>query len=762
MLSGVDAGAGPSRYNRRMDDVSHILDPLNPAQREAVTAETGNRLVLAGAGSGKTRVLVHRIAWLLQVQDVRPWRILAVTFTNKAAREMKGRIEEMLGEPIGGMWVGTFHGLAHRFLRAHWQDAGLPQQFQILDSDDQFRLIKRILKALELDEARWPPRQAQGFINNQKDEGRRPRQIDAAGDFFLEQMLRIYRAYEEACEKAGSLDFAELLLRTHELLRERPDILHHYRERFAHILVDEFQDTNAIQYAWLRLLAGDRDNLFLVGDDDQSIYGWRGARVENIQSFQRDYPNTEIVRLEQNYRSTSTILSAANALIANNPSRLGKNLWTEDSAGEPIRRYAAFNEIDEARFVVERIRRASQDEGMARSDCAILYRTTAQSRLFEEALIQAGLPYRVYGGQRFFERAEIKDALAYLRLIANPSDETAFERIVNLPPRAIGPRTVELLRTQARADGSTLWEAARVAVSRLLLPARATGALRGFIALIEGLATRAQAEQELPDLVAEVLEASGLPAHFEKNKDGRGIERLENLEQLVEATRRFAAEAPNDEGDVLGSFLAHAALEAGDAQADGFEDSVQLMTLHSAKGLEFPLVFITGVEEGLFPHSMSATDPARLEEERRLCYVGMTRAKRLLYLTHAESRRLHGRENYAMPSRFLREVPAELIEEVRGGGKARPRAGRAGRAGSGFGTMGIKAARSGAGSKVAAAAVDAGGGFQLGQRVRHPKFGSGVVLNAEGHGSGARIQINFESAGAKWLVLEYARLEPAD
>ncbi len=734
-----------------MDDVSHILDSLNPAQREAVTADGGNRLVLAGAGSGKTRVLVHRIAWLLQVQDVRPWRILAVTFTNKAAREMKGRIEQMLGEPAGGMWVGTFHGLAHRFLRAHWQDAGLPQQFQILDSDDQFRLVKRILKALELDESRWPPRQAQGFINSQKDEGRRPQHIDAAGDFFQEQMLRVYRAYQEACEKSGSVDFAELLLRAHELLRERPDILHHYRERFAHILVDEFQDTNAIQYAWLRLLAGERDNLFLVGDDDQSIYGWRGARVENIQSFQRDYPNTEIVRLEQNYRSTSNILGAANALIANNPSRLGKNLWTEDSAGEPIRRYAAFNEIDEARFVVERIRRASQEEGMTRSDCAILYRTTAQSRLFEEALIQAEIPYRVYGGQRFFERAEIKDALAYLRLIGNAADDTAFERIVNLPPRAIGPRTVDLLRIQARADGSTLWEAARNAVSRALLPARATGALRGFIELIEGLGPRAEAEQELPDLVAEVLEVSGLPAYYEKNKDGRGIERLENLEQLVDATRRFAAEAPNDEGDLLGSFLAHAALEAGDAQADGFEESVQLMTLHSAKGLEFPLVFITGVEEGLFPHSMSASDPTRLEEERRLCYVGMTRAKRQLYLTHAEGRRLHGREDYSMPSRFLREVPAELVEEVRGGGVARPYGGGAGM-GRGAGLAG--------GSGLGAA--DAGGGFQLGQRVRHPKFGAGVVLNAEGRGAGARIQINFESAGAKWLVLDYARLEPAD
>jgi DNA helicase-2/ATP-dependent DNA helicase PcrA len=642
----------------------------------------------------------------------------------------------MLGEPVGGMWVGTFHGLAHRFLRAHWQDVGLPQQFQILDSDDQFRQVKRVMKALELDESRWPPRQAQGFINTQKDEGRRAQHIDAGGDYFQEQMLRIYKAYQEACDKAGSVDFAELLLRMHELLRDRPDVLHHYRERFAHILVDEFQDTNAIQYAWLRLLAGERDNLFLVGDDDQSIYGWRGARVENIQSFQRDYPNTEVVRLEQNYRSTGTILGAANALIANNPSRLGKNLWTEDSAGEPIRRYAAFNEVDEARFVVERIRRASQEEGMARSDCAILYRTTAQSRLFEEALIQAGIPYRVYGGQRFFERAEIKDALAYLRLVANRHDDTAFERVVNLPARGIGPRTVDLLRTQARADDSSLWDAARAAVSRALLPARATGALRGFVELIEGLDRDDAAEQELPELVALVLEGSGLPAHYEKNKDGRGIERLENLEQLVEATRRFAAEEIGNEGDLLASFLAHAALEAGEAQADGFEDSVQLMTLHSAKGLEFPLVFITGVEEGLFPHSMSASDPTRLEEERRLCYVGMTRAKRLLYLTHAESRRLHGREEYGMPSRFLREVPAELVEEVRGGGVSRPVA--------------------------SASWGDDAEGFHLGQRVRHPKFGTGVVLNSEGHGAGARIQVNFESAGAKWLVLAYARLEPVE
>jgi DNA helicase-2/ATP-dependent DNA helicase PcrA len=588
----------------------------------------------------------------------------------------------------------------------------------------------------------------QGFINKHKDEGRRAQHIDGGGDFYQHQMIDIYKRYQDACEAGGVVDFAELLLRAHEVLRDRPDILHHYRERFRHILVDEFQDTNAIQYAWLRLLAGARDNLFLVGDDDQSIYGWRGAKVEHIQRFQREYPNTEVVRLEQNYRSSGNILGAANALIANNPTRLGKNLWTEDGAGEPIRVYAAFNEVDEARFVVERIRRYCVDEGVARAECAILYRTTAQSRLFEEALIQAGVPYRVYGGQRFFERAEIKDALAYLRLLINVHDDGAFERVVNLPPRGIGPRTVDLLREQARADGGSLWSAATRVVQRDGLPPRALGAVRGFVALIEQLqgcaepaadAGGAADPADLPSLIQAVVDAAGLPVHYKKERDGRGIDRIENLEQLAEASRRFAAEAADDEGDLLGSFLAHAALEAGDAQADDIQDAVQLMTLHSAKGLEFPIVFVTGVEEGLFPHSMSADDPARLEEERRLCYVGMTRAMQRLYLTHAESRRLHGREEYPMPSRFLRELPAELLEEVRGGGLARP----------------FASAGSGAGAGQSA------GGFRLGQQVVHPKFGTGVVLNTEGSGSHARIQVNFESVGAKWLVLAYARLDAA-
>ncbi|MBK5966590.1 DNA helicase II [Thiocystis minor] len=721
-------------------DVSLLLDSLNAAQREAVSAEAGNLLILAGAGSGKTRVLVHRIAWLIQVEQVPPWAVLAVTFTNKAAREMRGRIEEMLGEPVGGMWVGTFHGLAHRFLRAHWQDAKLPQHFQILDADDQFRLVKRILKAMQLDEARWPPRQVQGFINKQKDEGLRPQHLDAGGDFFLDKMIGVYREYESLRTRGGLLDFADLLLSALELLRERPDILHHYQERFRHILVDEFQDTNAIQYAWLRLLAGRNDNLFAVGDDDQSIYGWRGAKVENIQSFQRDYPNTRTVRLEQNYRSTGNILAAANALIDHNPTRLGKNLWTEDGAGEPIRRYTAFNEVDEARFVIERIRRFVETDGYRRDECAILYRTTAQSRLFEESLIQAGIPYRVYGGLRFFERAEIRDALAYLRLVANPDDDAAFERVINTPTRGIGERTLDLLRQQARESRVSLWRAALDLTATDALGPRASGALRKFIALIQAQ-TADNDGRTLAGLARHLIDVTELPAFYQKNKDGKGQDRIENLEQLVETVTRFERELDDESGDALGAFLAHAALEAGETQADRSEDGVQLMTLHSAKGLEFPIVFLVGVEEGLFPHSLSAEDPARLEEERRLCYVGMTRAMKQLFVTHAESRRLYGREDYPAPSRFLREIPPELVEEVRGGGVARRPAA-------------VIPIRGQAGTPVA-------GGFQLGQRVRHPKFGDGVVLQQEGSGTNARIQVKFQDVGAKWLVLAYARLEPA-
>ena len=714
-------------------DVSHILDQLNDAQREAVTASQSNQLILAGAGSGKTRVLVHRIAWLIEVEQVSSWNILAVTFTNKAAREMRSRIEQMLNSPAGAMWVGTFHGLAHRLLRAHWKEADLPQGFQILDSDDQFRLIKRILKTLNLDDSKWPPRQVQWFINAQKDEGRRPQHIDDQGDFFQQQMIRIYEEYEEACRRGGMVDFAELLLRSHELWLNNPELLQHYRERFRHILVDEFQDTNAIQYAWVRMLVGTDNHLFVVGDDDQSIYGWRGARVENIHNLQNDFDDVHLVRLEQNYRSTGNILSAANTVIANNPSRLGKNLWTADGDGEPIRLYAAFNEVDEARWIVERIR-DRVEHGMLRSELAILYRTTAQSRLFEEALIQAGIPYRVYGGMRFFERAEVKDALAYVRMVSNPNDDAAFERAVNQPPRGIGPKTLDAVRGHARDFGSSLWQASRELLDGGGMPARAANALKAFIGLVEEAAAGTR-DLELKDVVSEVITHSTLKEHFRKSRDGKGQDRLENLEELVNAARQFEYEIEDEVLTDLEAFLAHASLEAGDNQAQEYEDCVQLMTMHSAKGLEFPVVFIAGMEEGLFPHSMSSDDPQGLEEERRLCYVGMTRAMQQLYLSHAESRRIHGSENYPVPSRFLREIPSELVEEVR----SRPQVSRPYRPAGGS----LNESQ-----------------YQLGQRVTHAKFGDGVILNAEGSGAAARVQVNFDAVGPKWLVVNYANLQP--
>jgi DNA helicase-2/ATP-dependent DNA helicase PcrA len=726
-------------------DVTHILEPLNDAQREAVAAPPGHLLVLAGAGSGKTRVLVHRIAWLLATEQASPHGLLAVTFTNKAAAEMRGRTEAMLDRPVGGMWVGTFHGLAHRLLRSHWQDARLPQTFQILDSDDQLRSIRRVLRDLNLDEARWVPRQVQGYINARKDEGQRAAHIDDGGDHWLEQMLRIYRAYEETCQRSGLVDFAELLLRAHELLLGREDILGHYRARFGHLLVDEFQDTNAIQYAWVRLLTGERGWLFCVGDDDQSIYGWRGARIENMQQFTRDFTGVTTLRLEQNYRSTANILTASNALIANNQGRLGKKLWTSDGRGDPIRVYSAFNEQDEARFAAGTVARLVEGGGR-RDEVAILYRVRAQSRVFEEALLANGIPYRVYGGLRFYERAEIKDALGYLRLVANRDDDGAFDRVVNTPTRGIGARTVEMIRVQARAAGTSLWAAATALVTEGRVPARAAGAVGSFLSLLGDLAESVQG-LPLAEQTQAALERSGLLGHYEQDRTDRAQTRVENLRELVTAARQFEPRPDEaEEMDPLSGFLAHAALEAGEAQAGEWDDCVHLMTLHSAKGLEFPVVFLGGMEEGLFPHQRSTEDPKRLEEERRLCYVGMTRARRQLYLTHAESRRLHGQEFYPAPSRFLREVPAELIEEVR------PRA-RVSR--PAFRRDTPVPERHGA-----PLASEEAGAPRLGQRVAHPKFGEGVVLTYEGDGAHARVQVNFERAGAKWLVLAYAKLQP--
>ncbi len=715
-------------------DVSHLLDGLNDAQREAVGSPLGAALVLAGAGSGKTRVLVHRVAWLIQVEGASPNSILAVTFTNKAAAEMRGRIETLVGIPGGALWIGTFHGLAHRLLRRHWREAGLPQAFQILDSEDQSRVLRKVLKALDLDETRWVPREILWFINAQKDEGIRARHIKDNGDPTRRQLIRIYQAYEEACQRAGVVDFAELLLRAYELWRDNPALLEHYRTRFRHVLVDEFQDTNAIQYKWLMLLAGPDGLPFAVGDDDQSIYRWRGARVENLNQFRRDYPRATLYKLEQNYRSTGTILKAANALIANNAGRLGKNLWTSGADGDRVKLYAAFNERDEADFVVNRIREWV-NRGGARREVAVLYRSNAQSRVFEEAFLNARMPYRVYGGLRFFERAEIKDALAYLRLVASRADDTSFERVVNLPTRGIGAKTLDTLRDMARAGGTSLWHAAVAAVQSGLAQ-RATQALQSFLQLIEKLG-REVAGLELDEQVDHVIQNSGLIEHFKKERGERGEGRVENLLELVSAAKGFSPEGETDM-QPLESFLAHAVLESGEGQADPYADCVQMMTLHTAKGLEFPVVFMTGMEDGVFPHQRSIADLASLEEERRLCYVGATRAMRQLYITYAEQRRLYGVDQYGQPSRFISELPADLIEEIR------PR---------------LQVSRPVFVRRSTSLDEAPSNDMRMGSRVRHAKFGDGVVLNFEGNGPQARIQVNFEGQGTKWLMLSYANLE---
>jgi DNA helicase-2/ATP-dependent DNA helicase PcrA len=720
-------------------DVSEILNDLNKPQRDAVGAPLGHARILAGAGSGKTRVLVHRIAWLIQAEAFSPANILAVTFTNKAAAEMRGRIEDILGYPPGGMWVGTFHGLAHRLLRAHWKDAELPQSFQILDSDDQLRMLKRIIRGMELDEAQWPPKQAQWYINAQKDEGLRAKDIQAGHDPYSQKMLAIYKAYEDACQRAGVIDFGEILLRSHELWLRRPDILAQYQQRFRQILVDEFQDTNTLQYAWLRLLTGASGNMFIVGDDDQSIYGWRGARIENIQQFDQDFKGATTIRLEQNYRSTGNILKAANKVIANNSERLGKELWTEDEDGDLIQVYNAFNERDEASYLVEQIRKWVNDGG-DRRDCAVLYRSNAQSRVIEEALLQANMPYRVYGGLRFFERAEIKDVLSYLRLVANRLDDAAFERIVNTPTRGIGAATLTQLRQYARERGLSMWHSALEMLDAKAFAARAGNALAAFITLIDSL-TPEQPDMPLHELTQLVIDESGLREHFAKDKTEKGQGRIDNLDELISATRQFVQPQDEEEENLseLDAFLSHAALEAGDNQGDQWEDCVQLMTLHSAKGLEFPVVFMVGMEEGLFPGQKSSDDPVRLAEERRLCYVGMTRARKTLYLLYTEQRFLYGQEMMQRPSRFLSELPADSIEEVRA---------RSNRI-----TPGLTSLSSRSESELNET------GLRTGQQVMHQKFGPGVVVDTEGAGKNARVQVNFKHAGSKWLVLAYAKLE---
>ena len=726
-------------------DVTHILDPLNTAQREAVTAGDQAVLVLAGAGSGKTRVLVHRAAWLVSARGSSPWNLFAVTFTNKAANEMRTRIEALLNTPTRQLWIGTFHGLAHRLLRRHWHEAGLNQDFQILDSGDQLRLIKRLMQDERVDDRMIPPRTLQYFISGAKEAGLRPPQAPASSTAHGEEKKQLYALYQQRCEGYGLVDFGELLMRSRELLQDHPALLARYRERFRWLLVDEFQDTNGVQYEWLKQLCGKTGIPFAVGDDDQSIYRWRGAQVENIRRYTRDFRDVRTVRLERNYRSTGTILKAANAVIANNASRFSKKLWTRGEAGRAVRLFAAYNEWDEANQVVERVRRHG---GESLNGLAVLYRSNAQSRVFEEALVGAGIPYRVHGGLRFFERAEIKDALAYLRLVANRGDDPSFERVVNNPPRRIGDATLGAVRAHARRRGMTLWEAAQA--SETFLKARAASAINGFLALIESLAADVDG-LELKEQVSRVVRGSGLVERLTSSGSEADRIRVENLDELVnaaqmieEAIQAQLASALNEEGmqespvSPLNAFLAHAALESGEDRSGEGEDAVQLMTMHAAKGLEFPVVFLTGMEEGLFPHSRSMQSEKELEEERRLCYVGITRAMKELNLSYAEVRRRHGQEHRNRPSRFVAEIPAELLEEVRPqpnislpvrmGGQAEPQA-------------------------------DPAPGPGLGRRVAHPSFGEGVVLNREGAGEHARVQVNFEQHGPKWLVVAYARLE---
>ena len=743
---------------------SPLLEHLNPEQLAAVTLPHASALILAGAGSGKTRVLTTRIAWLLATGQAGPMAILAVTFTNKAAREMLLRLAALTPVNTRGMWIGTFHGLCNRMLRAHHREANLPQLFQILDTQDQLSLIKRLYRAHNIDDDRFPARQFQWFVANAKEEGLRPNMVEA-GDEFTRRQVEHYALYDAMCQREGVVDFAELLLRSYELLAGSETLRGHYQRRFSHLLVDEFQDTNTLQYKWLRLLAGPHAAVFAVGDDDQSIYAFRGAKVANMQQFERDFATPEqpvkLIKLEQNYRSHGHILDAANALIRNNQARLGKNLWTNDGKGEPVRAFAAPSDRDEAAFIVDVVKGLDAD-GVALDEVALLYRSNAQSRVLEHALFGAGIPYRVYGGMRFFERAEVKHALAYLRLLAAPDDDGAFLRVVNFPPRGIGARTLENLQDAARGEGAKLWQVAAAGG----VSGKAGSALASFVRLIDAL--RADTRTlPLPEAVEHVISKSGLIAHYQQEKDGQ--DRVENLEELVTAADNFvrevqlASDAPMlservdptvpipdagpDEGatDPLTAFLAHAALEAGDTQAVEGRPALQLMTVHSAKGLEFHTVFITGLEEGLFPHENSLSEADGLEEERRLMYVAVTRARRRLYVTHAQSRMLHGQTRYGIASRFVSELPPELVQWL---SPFRRR------------TIDVDDAEWG---RVTGApqATPAAPAWRIGQSVRHAKFGLGVIIDAEGRGNDARVQVNFRDVGVKWLALEYANLQAA-
>jgi len=720
-------------------DVSEIFETLNEPQRKAVTSEAQSLLVLAGAGSGKTRVIAHRVAWLIKAQNVNPHSILTVTFTNKASREMRGRIEDIVQEEMGNFWCGTFHGISHRLLRTHWEEAGLRKEFSILDSEDQHRVIKRVVKSMGLDDTKWPPRQIQWFINKQKDECLRSKDVEVTDDYFTEKMVEIYKVYEELCERESLVDFGELLLRVYVLLKTNDQVLRHYQRRFSHILVDEFQDTNEVQYQFLKMLAASGSNFIAVGDDDQSIYGWRGAKSENINRFTNDYKNTEIIRLEQNYRSTSVILNAANEVIKNNQGRLGKELWTDQKEGEPISVYSAYNEDDEARFVVGSIQNWVA-QGRNLDEVAILYRSNAQSRVLEEAILRESLPYKIYGGLRFYERAEIKNAMSYLKLVYGREDDAAFERVINIPPRGIGVKTIEIIRSKAMEGKTSLWKACQELLDNEGFTSRAAQSIEGFMNSFDALESDTK-DLQLWEIVDITIERSGLIEYHKKEAGEKGRTRVENLSELVGAAKDFEPDSFDElDESSLKMFIDHAALDAGETQASEHELAIQLMTLHSAKGLEFPLVFITGFEEGLFPHKLSIEDPNQLQEERRLCYVGMTRSMEKLFVTHAEMRNLYGSESFNPASRFLREIPEELTVEVRTGGNV-----------SRSSNSKLK------GSRINGEVPETE--FKLGQRVLHESFGEGVILNYEGEGSNARVEVNFDSSETKWLMVTYAKLQ---
>ena len=720
-------------------DVSFILDDLNEAQRSAVTSESKNLLVLAGAGSGKTKVLVHRIAWLIKALNNSTHSVLAVTFTNKAANEMTGRIENILDQPIPELWCGTFHSISNKILRRHHKEAGLDREFSILDSDDQLRVIKRVLKFLDIDDDQWPAEKVRWQINSWKDEGLRPKDIDDNGDFNVEVLRKIYTEYEDYLQKENLVDFAELILKSYELIKDNEDLRNLYRKKFTHILVDEFQDTNSIQFKWINNLTGENTSVVAVGDDDQSIYGWRGAKVENINEFSKG-KNTEIVRLEQNYRSTENILNAANAVIGKNSQRLGKKLWTDGAKGDPIDVYEAYSEQEEANFVAENVHQITQG-GDQYKDIAVLYRSNAQSRVIEEFLLRQTIPYVIYGGVRFYERLEIKNVISYLRLCIKQADNTAFERAIGAPTRGVGEKTLALIRECAATENVSLFKAAKKLTTQEIIKGKAANSIRFFLEFIENAAKQIH---ELPadEFVEMIINQSGLIEHHLKERGEKGKIRIENINELISAVKSFDSANKNEDlsdfGSVLGAFLSSVSLDMGETQANVNDDAVQLMTLHSAKGLEFKYVFMVGMEESLFPHSRSSENISELEEERRLCYVGITRARSKLYLTYTEFRRLYGQDSYNPPSRFINEIPNEHIEFVR------PKQSY---------TTSYYATVSSNAAEVSESE------FSLGDAVKHKTFGEGIILNMEGSGEASRLQINFGEAGTKWLVVGYAQLE---